>query len=49
MKIENANVIGDKFVKNRNNNLPLNEKEKLRTWTEHYEHPLNVELDWDET
>ena len=48
MKVENADIIGDKCVKDKNNNLALSEKDKLHTWKEHYEQLLNVEFDWDE-
>ena len=49
MKTENADVIGDKYVKDKDDNLALGEKDKLRTWKEHYEQLLNVEFDLDET
>ena len=49
MKSENSDVIGDKCVKDKDGNLALSEKDKLRTWKAHYEQLLNVEFDWDET
>ena len=46
MKVDNTDVSGDKCVKDKDNNLVLGDKEKLRVWKAHYEELLNVEFDW---
>ena len=49
MTIDNNDVIGDKCVKDKDNNLVLGDKEKLRVWKTNYEQLLNVEFDWDDS
>ena len=49
MKVENTDATGDKCVKDKDNNLVLGNKEKLRVWKAHYEQLLNVEFDWDDS
>ena len=47
MKVDNTDVIGDKYVKGKDNNLILWDKEKLRAWKAHWEQLLNVKFYWD--
>ena len=49
MKVENTDVTGDKCVKDKDNNLVLGNKEKLRVWNAHYGQLLNVKFDWDDS
>ena len=44
---ENANVIGDKLVKNDAREISMSEDSKQKAWLEHYQRLLNVEFDWD--
>ena len=43
MKVYDTDVIGNKCVKDKDNNLVLGYKEKLRVWKTHYEQLLNVD------
>ena len=49
MKVENTEVIGDKCVEDKDNNLELADKEKPRVWKALYVQLLNVEFDWDDS
>ena len=42
MKVDNTDVMSNKCVKDKDNNLVLGDKEKLRVWNPHYEQLLNV-------
>ena len=44
---ENADVFGDKPVKNDAGKMSMSEDSKQKTWLEHYQRLLNVESDWD--
>ena len=44
---ENADVVGDKLVKNDAGEMSMSEDSKQKVWLEHYQRLLNVEFDWD--
>ena len=44
MKADNSDVIGNKCVKDKDNNLALRDEENLRVWKAHYEQLLNVQF-----
>ena len=44
---ENADVVGDKPVKNDAGEMSVREDSKQKAWLEHYQRLLNVEFDWD--
>ena len=44
---ENADVVGDKPVKNDAGEMSMSEDQKRKGWLEHYQRLLNVEFDWD--
>ena len=44
---ETVEVLGDKPVINDAGEMSLSEEAKQKTWLEHYERLLNVELKWD--
>ena len=44
---ENADVAGDKPVKNDAGEMSMSEDSKQKAWLEHYQRLLNVEFDWD--
>ena len=46
-KRENADVVGDKPVKNDAGEMSMSEGSKQKAWLEHYQRLLNVEFDWD--
>ena len=46
-KRENADVVGDKPVKNDAGEMSMSEDSKQKAWFEHYQRLLNVEFDWD--
>ena len=43
----NADVVGDKPVKNDAGEMSMSEDSKQKAWLEHYQKLLNVEFDWD--
>ena len=47
MKVDNTDVIDDKCVKDKNNNLVLGDKTKLHVLKADYEKLLNMKFDWD--
>ena len=47
MRRENADVVGDKPVRNDAGDMSTTEEAKQQAWLEHYERLLNVEFDWD--
>ncbi len=47
MRRENADVVGDKPVKNDAGEMSISDLDKQKAWLEHYERLLNVEFDWD--
>ena len=47
MRKENADVVGDKPVKNDAGEMSMSKEAKQNAWAEHYERLLNVEFDWD--
>ena len=49
MNVKNTDVTGEKCVKDKNNNLTLEDKEKLHVWKACYEQLLNVEFDRDDS
>ena len=49
MKVENNDIIADKCVKDKDNNLVLGDEEKLCAWKDRYEQLLNVVFDWDDS
>ena len=44
---ENADVVGDKPVKNDAGEMSMSEDSKRKAWLEHYQRLLNAEFDWD--
>ena len=44
---ENADVVGDKLVRNDAGEMSMGEVSKQKAWLEHYQRLLNVEIDWD--
>ena len=44
---ENADVVGDKPVKNDAEEMSMSDDSKQKAWLEHYQRLLNVEFDWD--
>ena len=44
---ENADVVGDKPVKNDAGEMSMSEDSKQKAWLEHYQRLLNIEFDWD--
>ena len=44
---ENADVVGDKPVKNDAGEMSVSDDSKQRAWLEHYQRLLNAEFDWD--
>ena len=44
---ENADVVGDKPVKNGAGEMSMIKDAKQKAWLEHYQRLLNVEFDWD--
>ena len=44
---ENADVVGDKPVKNDAKEISMSEDSKQKAWLEHYQRLLNVEFAWD--
>ena len=44
---ENANVVGDKLVKNDAGEMSVSEDSKQKAWLEHYQRLLSAEFDWD--
>ena len=44
---ENADVVGDKPVKNDAEEMSMSEDSKQNAWLQHYQRLLNAEFDWD--
>ena len=44
---ENADVVGDKLVKNEAGEMSMSDDSKQKAWLEHYQSLLNAEFDWD--
>ena len=44
---ENADVVGDKPVRNDAGELSMSEKAKQKAWLEHYERLLNFVFEWE--
>ena len=44
---ENAEVVGDKPVKNDAGEMSMSDDSKQNAWLEHYQRLLNAEFDWD--
>ena len=44
---ENADVVGDKLVKNDAGEVSMSDDSKQKAWLEHYQRLLNAEFDWD--
>ena len=44
---ENADVVGDKPVKNDAREMSMSDDSKQKAWLEHYQRLLNAEFDWD--
>ena len=44
---ENADVVGDKSVKNDAGEMSMSDDSKQKAWLEHYQRLLNAEFDWD--
>ena len=47
LRRENADVVGDKPVKNDAGEMSLSKDSKQKAWLEHYQRLLNIEFDWD--
>ena len=44
---DNADVVGDKPVKNDAGEMSMSDDSKQKAWLEHYQRLLNAEFDWD--
>ena len=44
---ENADIVGDKPVKNDAGEMSMSDDPKQKAWLEHYQRLLNAEFDWD--
>ena len=44
---ENADIVGDKPVKNDAGEMSMSDHSKQKAWLEHYQRLLNAEFDWD--
>ena len=44
---ENADIVGDKPVKNDAGEMSMSDDSKQKAWLEHYQRLLNAEFDWD--
>ena len=44
---ENADVVGDKPMKNDAGEMSMSDDSKQKAWLEHYQRLLNAEFDWD--
>ena len=44
---ENADIVGDKHVKNDAGEMSMSDDSKQKAWLEHYQRLLNAEFDWD--
>ena len=44
---ENADVVGDKPVKNDAGEMSMSDDSKQKAWLAHYQRLLNAEFDWD--
>ena len=47
LRKENADVVGDKPVKNDAGEMSMSDDWKQKAWLEHYQRLLNAEFDWD--
>ena len=47
LRKENANVVGDKPMKNDAGEMSMSDDSKQKAWLEHYQRLLNAEFDWD--
>ena len=47
LRKENADVVGDKPVKNGAGEMSMSDDSKQKAWLEHYQSLLNAEFDWD--
>ena len=47
LRKENADVVGDKPVKNDAGEMSMRDDSKQKAWLEHYQRLLNAEFDWD--
>ena len=47
LRKENADVVGDKPVKNDAGEMSMSDDSKQKAWLEHYQRLLNAEFDWD--
>ena len=47
LRKENADVVGDKPVKNDAGEMSVSDDSKQKAWLEHYQRLLNAEFDWD--
>ena len=47
LRKENADVVGDKPVKNDAGEMSMSDDSKQKAWLEHYKRLLNAEFDWD--
>ena len=45
---EDADVVGDKPVKNDAGEMSVSDDSKQKAWLEHYQMLLNAEFDWDQ-
>ena len=46
-KRENANIVGDKPIKNNAGEMSMSDESKRKAWLEHYQRLLNAEFDLD--
>ena len=47
MRQQNQDVIGEKCIKDDNNNMAFDDETKKVAWKQHYERLLNVEFEWN--
>ena len=47
LRKENADVVGEKLVKNDAGEMSMSDDSKQKAWLEHYQRLLNAEFNWD--
>ena len=47
LRKENADIVGDKPMKNGAGEMSMSDDSKQKAWLEHYQSFLNAEFDWD--
>ena len=47
LKLDNVDVVGEKYVRNDDGKLTLVVSDKLKAWQSHYQKLLNVKFPWN--